>query len=266
VAKTKKLKKNKSQKEAPSTNGVLALLIRFKWLFAAILSFVLFLATPLGEDVRARAYGTVYPYFSTLSNTVAHRLGLVPVETLNKNVLTTSELALDKEIVAGQPTPERGCADESWASKSGAKPLVARLYVELLTNRSDVFLTAATLKLNRLPSAAKAVAVCNEGGGEDEITRFKYQVSATERTKLTVSGPGASDEGDQIALALKPGQKYPLSVEVRVAGPLVVDWSSELVFKVNGEPYRINIGEATTAGVDPTLPRFEADEGHWRKR
>jgi hypothetical protein len=258
-------KANDTSGKAEASHPIVAVLTRFKWLFAAVLSFVLFLFTPIGEDLQARAYGVFYPFFSKVSDGITRRVGLVPVQTLNRNVFTPPELAVAVDIIDGQPTPEHGCADISWGRTSGAKPLISRLYTELLANRSNVFLTAATLKLNRLPSNAKAVAICNEGGGEDETTKFLYRVSATEGTKLTISGPGTTDEGNQVVLGLNPGKKYPVTVEVRVDGPVVVDWSSELVFKVDGVPHRVNIGNATTAGVDPSLPRFVADGGRWRK-
>ena len=161
--------------------------------------------------------------------------------------------------------PRRGCQDGEWVEESSARPLYTLLYTELLTGRSDIFLTNASVNLRREPYVAKAAVFCAEGGGYGDMTLFSFQISDGKSTRLTVSGPGANVERDGVLLGLKPGEIHPVGVEVRVEGALVVDWSSDLVFQVGGEQHRVNIGSASTAGADSKVPRFTSEGGKWRR-
>ena len=163
----------------------------WKIVAATALSIVAFLFTPFGEDLRLRGYSVVYPKFNRAVNEVAHRAGLTPVQTLNTAVLNQNSLVLTTPVVEGEPAPTGICDNGDWTKLKGAAATGNRIYVEILTGRSDVFLSNATLDFTPRPSEGKALAFCNDGGNPGDATVFFYQTSEDGATTLAVSGNGA---------------------------------------------------------------------------
>lgn len=237
---------------------------RWQWLTAAVGAFVLFMFTPPGDFVRDSLYGVLYPPTSYVINRSAEWLHLKPVALLNRQIFTQARFAIDTPVKAGNETPVDGCRNDDWAKANNAVPLFTEAYAQVVTSRSDVYLTGATLKFHRVESKAKAIVACIEGGdGADTV--FAFTVSDSKAVKLSTGGPGATELGDGVRLKLEPGTLYPVAVTVVVDGGQVVTWDSELIFNVGGKEKKYFIGGAKTSGEPKNVPSFVAEDGKWRR-
>jgi hypothetical protein len=246
-----------------------ASLLRRSWRFLTtrrgkLIAVVVVVLAPLGVIARTSLVTTLRPTFTKVVDGVSGGLGADPIQITDRHEYTGLTYAVNPKIAANDPSPIKGCFDEQWIKTNGGVPLFTEIYVTVSTPRSDVALVGASMKYDPRPSTAKSIVTCDEGG-DGAHTAFTFKLYESKTLEHSVSGQGASEDGQHIFLPLVAGEEYPVAVTVQVGDPMVARWTSELLFQVGDskELVKRSLETTETTGVPSAIPSFVSQEGRW---